>query len=168
MAQEQTWYPGVVVTTDLEVITGHILYQNSFELVVIRGCDEQMAQVRLASQLKSFRFYDQGADINRKFVIIDKSIFEEVVPGLISVVRKAKPLAIARSDREGYDYYFLRDDRLERLEKFRAKLYPKISGLMMDEENELRLNPNNTSDAIRYIQLYNKKQSTRNWMAVRY
>jgi hypothetical protein len=127
-----------------------------------------MAKVILAAQLKSFRFYDPEANINRKFIVFDQKILEEVLPGSIPVVRKARPLAITNSDRDGFDYYFIHDQQLVRLERFRTRLYPELSGMLTVEEKEQHLNPNNPSDAMRYIQLYNKKQSARNWMAVRY
>ena len=162
-AQQDTWYSGAVVTTDSEVLVGEILYQQDYGLVVIREKGAQTANVITAVRLKSFRYYDSAFDINRKFITFGKQIFEEVLPGTIQVVRAAKQLALTTGDRDGFDYYFVRDNQLERLEKFRTKLYPDLAVMLIPEEKEFHLNPNRAADAIRYIQLYNRKFSHGNW-----
>src|SRR6187431_568064 len=72
-AQELTWYKGVVVTANREVLIGEVSIQ-SVDLLLFRN--SQTTGVYPAHKIQSLRFYDQDADINRRFLILN-----DVKPG---------------------------------------------------------------------------------------
>ena len=154
--QSEIWHPGVVVTTDNLVLTGNILYQGNYELVVVRCTDDPVAHVLQAKQLKSFRYYDDKADINRKFISTGNKLYEEVVSGNIAVWRKSKSGLANGDDRDDFIYFFSDNQVVYPLMKFRSILYPKISTTVALQEKTFHLNPNRPADVVRYIQLYNK------------
>jgi hypothetical protein len=164
-AQNELWHGGAVVTIEDKVVTGEILFHPQFDLLVIR--DNDITEVLPASRIKSFRFFDEAANINRKFAslagtdyLFKNKIYEIVLLGEISVLRRAKStFAVTASDADGYQYYFQHEGKISSLKKFRNILYPRMKELLVNEEKQLRLNPNQMADAIRFIELYNRKFS---------
>ncbi len=164
-AQNELWYPGAVVTVADEVIVGEILLHPQYDLLVIRQGDSRL--VLTASKLKSIRYFDEGSNINRKFVVLsdnqnqrERKIYEVILFGAVPVLRRAKnTFTVTSSNADGYNYYFVRDEKIRSVRKFRSNLYPDIKKFLKNEERILHLNPNHTADAIRFIELYNQFSS---------
>lgn len=163
-AQDETWSDGVVVTTDDQVLTGQILYNPSFDLVVFR--DHSSRTVVMASKMRSLRYFDASSNINRRFITVQASelsnsakIFEVVLDGEVAVLRRSKSGSGASpSDCDGYNYFFARNKIIVPLKKFRNKFYPEVKELLRDDAMKLGLNPSDEADAIRLIEIYNARQ----------
>ncbi len=163
-AQDETWVNGVIVTTNNHVMTGQILYNPSFDLVVFR--DHSSRTVVMASDVRSLRYFDASSNINRRFITVRRSdlaksakIFEVVLSGEVTVLRHAKSgCGPSPSDRDGYNYFFARNNIVVPLKKFRSRFYEEVKGLLREEAMKLRLNPNDEADAIRLIEIYNARQ----------
>ena len=168
---QETWHHGVVVTSEDSVIVGEVLYESRFELVMIRH--DSRPRVILAKHLKSFRYFDESQNVNRKFVRLSQDvnanksrIYEVVLTGKILVVRlpKLSSFRFSAEDTQ-HVYYFVRDGKIEKLAKFRNRLYPEIRPLLELSEKEKGLDPNNLASAIRYIELFNRSAS---WTGVNF
>jgi hypothetical protein len=164
LSQEEIWFCGVVVTAGEEVLQGELLFHPKNDMLVIRQQDQ--VKVLTSDLVKSFRYFDESANINRKFVSLTAEgmdhpgIYELIIPGDISVLRKMKRSAgPSPSDQGGYRYFFYEHGKLQPIEKFTRRLYPSIRMWLIKEEKEFHLNRNRMADAIRYIQLYNQKFS---------
>ena len=144
-------------------MTGQILYNPSFDLVVFR--DHSSRTVVTASNVRSLRYFDVSSNINRRFITVQGSlaksakIFEVVLSGEVIVLRHAKSgCGPSPSDRDGYNYFFARNNIVVPLKKFRSRFYEEVKGLLREEAMKLRLNPNDEADAIRLIEIYNARQ----------
>ncbi|HWA32758.1 MAG TPA: hypothetical protein VG737_01445, partial [Cyclobacteriaceae bacterium] len=152
-----------IVTTGNEVLAGKILYNPAYDLVVLRQGDSRV--VINPQTMKSFRYYDEGANINRKFITAQGNgfgeIYEVVVAGQIMVLRRGKAeCGPSPSDADGYNYFFVRDGAIQALRKFRNRLYPEIKNALAGEMKKQHLNPNHDADVIRLIEIYNSRQFT--------
>ncbi len=159
------WNAGVLVTVDGEVQQGELAFQVS-EIVLFRAAGE--VTVYPANKVRSFRYFDQEENINRKYVSRpsaygrNASFYEVIVVGEVSVMRLLKSKRITdrkKSDLDDYDYFVLFEGNLIILNQFRNKVYPELiarSGQIPFLIKEHHLNPNQKADAIRIVQLYNK------------
>lgn len=167
------WSKGIIVMADGEVRQGELAFQVS-EIVLFRASGE--VTVFTASKVRSFRYYDQLENINRKFVSRASSLgrtacfYEVVVLGEVSVIRKLSHHMISNrknSDKDDYNYFICFQNNLIPLHHFRNKVYPSLTssrqiGRLIKDRH---LNPNHKADAIQIIQLYNKATSAETLVA---
>ncbi len=173
LAQQERWHSGAIVDSNQEVIVGKFLFQQAYDLLVVKHADQ--TAILPVWRIQSFRFYDSAAHMNRKFVslggfdgVIESRLYEVVVEGTIRVVRREKLFGTRiASGRDSYDYWFVQEHKRIPLIRFRTALYPQIRGELSKWEEELSLNPNRHDDAIRYVQLYNRLRSDMHWVAAR-
>ncbi len=162
-AQGDLWYSGAVVTKENQVLAGDILFHPRYDLLVVRQNDQ--TSVMIAGKLKSFQFYDESINVNRKFIsfsnaALENKIYEVVVSGEVMVLRREKNTTVEiPSDEAGFNYYFLQNGSVRDLRKFRASLYPQLRSLLEVERKHLHLNPNEPADVIQMIELYNHQFS---------
>ncbi len=178
-ARETKWYEGSVVLKSSEVLTGEILIEPEYDLVLHRRNDK--VDVYPAHKILSVYFYDADANINRRFISIKDSglfnhhqLMEVVLRGEVSIYRKQKGFTgVGASDADGFHYFTVCQDRLVDLLKFRTQVYPR---LMESSGNELsifikdhKLNPNCSAHAIIIIKFYNELQlKKKNSLLARY
>lgn len=166
---EIQWSRGAIVLADQQVLTGEFCVQVVFDLVLFR--DSNSVNVFPAHMISSLQVYDQGANINRRFVVqqttehgfTEYRMFEVVVHGALSVMRRQKVSAgdlQTLSNVYDFDYFIVLDHETWFLQQFREKVYPVIlrscdadmSGFIRDH----KLNPNDAAAAIALIQYYNR------------
>lgn len=144
-------YPGAVVDNNGKVWVGK--FQVVKDVVVLSK--SQGAEVFPAWRTREVRGYDSLRNLNRRWISHasisgEPRYYEMVVEGKIRVVRRSHGDTSARD--VDYDYFYIDDGVLIPLMKFRDQLYKKIRVSTGDD----LLNPNEPSDAIRYIQRYNQ------------
>jgi hypothetical protein len=119
-------------------------------------------------KISSLYYYDASADINRRFVSLKEQstlynhyrLFEIVVQGEVSVLRKQKTRSDHPSDELDYIYYVSYKDELVLLSKFGKKIYPELKSSMSKlnefvESNNLR--DYDDANSIRIIDYYNRQ-----------
>lgn len=161
------WFAGSVVLETQEVLVGEIAIEKNHDLILFRK--NKQVDVLPAHQIHSFQFYDERANLNRKFVSLRETnmvwkvhrLYEVVVPGDVIVLRKEKTLATPKkSDADDFTYAVRYANEIVDLKSFRTKVFPAIvkdggpllSMFMLDNH----LNPNNAANAIRIIKYYNQ------------
>lgn len=159
------WSEGIIVMADGEVRQGELAFQVS-DIVLFKAAGE--VTVFPAHKVRSFRYYDRQANVNRRFVSRLRStektasFYEVVVWGEVSVMRKLNYQTISnreKSDKYDYDYFICFQSKLVPLRNFRNQVYPNLISNSSQVErliNAHHLNPNNQADAIQIVQLYNK------------
>jgi hypothetical protein len=115
----------------------------------------QGAEVFPAWRTREVRGYDSLRNLNRRWISYtskrgEPRYYEIVVEGKIRVVRRSHGDTSALDI--DYDYFYIDEGILTPLMKFRDQLYKKIR----ESNSADLLNPNEPSDAIRYIQRYNQ------------
>jgi hypothetical protein len=159
------WNAGVVVLADGSVLQGQLSLEK--EVVLFTSGGEMT--VFTAHKLKSFRYYDKEANINRKFISIQPSntqtrhFYEFVVVGEVSVLRKFKSNMFnihPQSDKYDFDYYIRFQNELYNISQFRKKIYPelvsKAGSSLLSLLTDKNLNANSNADAIQIAELFNK------------
>lgn len=159
------WYDGVVVLNDQQILTGQVAIHNRQNLILFKVGEK--VTVYPAHKIQNVFYYDQNADINRKFVSIanhnrgfaEYQLFEIVLRGPVTVLRKGK-LHLNAEDHEDFNYFTLYRDEVLPIKQFRKKIYPHLSDCdpfkFSAYEAKERLNPNSTKDAISLIKFYNQ------------
>ncbi len=106
-APDTQWHQGVVVLNSGEVLTGKLQYHPKWEAVSLKG--EGGVQTYPASGLSQFRFFDSDRSLWRKFHSFrpgsetsGKMIYEEVVKGSFSLLRKYKQIAPVKEGENKY------------------------------------------------------------------
>ena len=167
-ARETKWYEGSIVLKSKEVLPGEILVEPEYDLVLHRVNNK--VDVYPAHRIQSVYFYDEEANINRRFISLKEQglfthhqLMEVVISGEVSIYRKQKVfITNTPSDAEGYYYFIDHQNHLIDLFKFRTRVYPHLvesSGNMLTvfmQENNL--NPNSSANAITIITFYNNLQ----------
>lgn len=160
-----TWYDGVVVLSDQEILTGQVAIHKRQNLILFRSGEK--VTVYPAHKIQNVYYYDQHADINRKFVSIanhehgyaDYQLFEIVLRGPVTVLRKER-LHLNDEDHEDFNYFTLYREEVLPIKQFRKKVYPHLSDCdpfkFSAYEAKERLNPNSTKDVISLIKFYNQ------------
>lgn len=171
---EVKWSQGSIVLATGEVRQGEIAFQVS-EIVLFRTKNE--LTVYPAHKIHSFYYFDKPENINRKFIALSSgngkpsAFYEVVVWGEVKVIRKLKSSVLSnrkKSDNDDYFYFTYQQNSIVDLKDFRRKVYPNlISGNnhILNQINEQHLNPNDDSDAIKIIRLYNKLAYTETLIA---
>jgi hypothetical protein len=167
LGREISWHQGSVVLINQQVLVGEISIQSS-ELVLFRNDDQGLVNVYPSHKIQWVRYYDEAADVNRKFCVINdsefifqhSSLYEIIITGKLDVIRKQRGLSKVQpiSDRYDFDYFTLQAGVAVPLRDFKRKLY---SAMMMDSitlqhyVKEQKLDPGNPADAIRIIMFFN-------------
>ena len=165
-AQSLRWYDGSAVLTSGVVISGKMFIEPSLDVLLIQQND--IRTVYPAHKIKSVYYYDDSSDINRRFISLrDKSmlynhhqLFEIVVHGEVSVLRRQKTRSMKPSDALDFTYYVSYRDDVMLLKKFGRKVYPQLKLSMEELEdfvaaNHLRVYDN--SNSIRIIEYFNRQ-----------
>jgi hypothetical protein len=164
-AREIVWHEGSVVLKTKEVLVGEVSIEPAYDLILHRV--EGRVEVYPAHKIQSLHFYDEEANINRKFISLKQEgvfnhhqLYEVVLWGAVNVYRKQKAwTGNSPSDADGFNYYVSYRDHLNDIHKFRDRVYPyllesagSLLSVFMDENN---LNPNLSASAITIAQFYN-------------
>ena len=165
-AQSLKWFEGSVVLTSGDVIIGKMVIEPSLDVLLVQRDKERI--VYPAHKVKSFYYYDESSDINRRFISLrDNSamhnhyqLFEIVLQGEVDVLRRQKTRSLKPSDALDFTYYVSYRDDVMLLRKFGKKVYPHLKSSMetLDEfvvSNHLRAYDD--SNSIRIIEYYNRQ-----------
>jgi len=166
--ENSCWHNGAIVLRNDKVVVGRVQMEELYDIILFIPRDSNHVEVYPAFKLKSIRFFDSAAQINRRYVSVQPNtsnnevfqLFEIVVAGQVSVVRRLKAFhAAIPDDATDFTYYSLHQAELVELKKFATKVYPK---LLYPSDNQLnsyarhnRLNPNQLADAIILIKYFN-------------
>ena len=173
-APSPIWYDGVVVLRDQQILNGQVATHKRENLILFRL--EDKVTVYPAHKIQNVFYYDQNADINRKFVSIanlehgyaEYQLFEIVLRGPVTVLRKER-FHLNHEDHEDFNYFTLYRDEVLPIKQFRKKVYPHLSDCdpfkFSAYEVKERLNPNSTNDAITLIKFYNQLVRNSNSLA---
>ncbi len=165
-ARETAWHEGSVVLKTKEVLVGEISIEPNYDLILHRV--KGKVEVYPAHKIHSLYFYDEEANINRKFISLKEAglfnhhqLLEIVLRGEISIYRKQKACTgNSPSDANDFCYYTYHHEQLIDLLKFRSQVYPQLIGSSGNRIsifiNKNKLNPNSSADAIKIIEFYNR------------
>ena len=165
-AQYLKWYDGSVVLTSGHVIVGKMVIDPFLDVVLFEENDKRT--VYPAHKVRSLYYYDGSADINRRFISLKESsalhnhyqLFEIVVQGEVSVLRKQKTRSFNPSDALDFTYYVSYLDDVVLLRKFGKKIYPQLK-LSMEKLDDFvsanHLREYDSSNSITIIEFYNRQ-----------
>lgn len=154
-----------MVLVSKKVITGQIAVEPVHDIILAQEGD--LRTVYPAHKIQSFYFYDQAANINRRFVSIKEhdigtrhQLFEVVLSGKVVVLRRQKTKGFSASDALDFTYHIKYDNALVPLRKFNRKIYPRLitstDTRLQDFIAENRLRTYSDSNSIRIIEFYNR------------
>jgi hypothetical protein len=158
-------YSGSVVLQDKKVVLGKISVYPQHDLVVLK--DSTGITVLPAYKIESVFYFDSAANLNRRYIswhdqespFAHHRLFEVVVMGKISVVRRPMSGSGKSDNALNFNYFLLYKGAIIELQKFKRLVYPDL----ISRSNELevfvkreRLNPNLSGNAIRIIQQFNQ------------
>ena len=164
-AQDLEWFEGSLVLANGQVSVGKIAMEAAHDLIVFQG---EQRMVYPAHQINSIHFYDEKADINRRYISLKNDgdgirpryqLYELVLSGKATVLRKIKasPFAI-RSDAHDFNYFVQYDQEVVPLRQFQKKILPKLLSVsdyrLENYISQHRLTPQPIS-AIRIIEFFN-------------
>ena len=164
-AREIAWHKGSVVLKTKEVLVGEVSIEPAYDLILHRI--DGRVEVYPAHKIQSLHFYDEDANINRKFISLKQEglfnrhqLYEVVLWGEVNIYRKQKAwTGKSPSDADGFNYYVYYRDQLSDIHKFRDRVYPyllesagSLLTAFMDENN---LNPNLSASAITIVHFCN-------------
>jgi hypothetical protein len=164
-AGEIAWHEGSVVLKTKEVLVGEVSIEPVYDLILHRV--DGKVEVYSAHKIQSLHFYDEKANINRKFISLRQAglfnhhqLYEIVLWGEVSVYRKQKTwTGNSPSDADGFNYFLSYRDQLTDIHKFRDRVYPyllesagSLLSVFIDKNN---LNPNLSASAITIVHFYN-------------
>ncbi|HNP95350.1 MAG TPA: hypothetical protein PKJ63_06965 [Cyclobacteriaceae bacterium] len=171
--KEPMWYEGVVVLESGELIKGNLSFP-SFELVF--AVTEQGERIALpANKIKLIRCYDPLLKANRRFdsfpvdegYLQTRKLFEVVVKGTVSVLRRPVNLyrEISEIDHLDYNYYFVTAS--QSIKEFRdfasdglSQMKIGVGDVITDYIRENHLRPNQMADIIMIVKFYNELSNT--------
>ena len=165
-AQSLKWNDGSAVLTSGYVIVGKLVIDPSLDIVLFE--EDGKRTVYPAHKVRSLYYYDDSADINRRFISLkDNSalhnryqLFEIVVQGEVSVLRKQKTRFSKPSDALDFTYYVNYLDDVVLLRKFGKKIYPQLKSAMEkldDFVSANHLREYDSSNSITIIEFYNRQ-----------
>lgn len=161
------WSQGSVVLANQQVLTGEIVVQPGYDLVLFRN--ENGLKVYPAHLLSAASIYDAELNINKHYVsqvsIIKEikihSLYEVWIQGEIKVLRKQKASWLSPSaEAFGYNYFILTDHGMINIDEFKEKIYPQMLEMcktqLLAYRKQERLNPNYDADAVILIEFYDR------------
>lgn len=165
-SQQPAWHEGSVVLKTNDVLAGKISIEPLYHLILFETDD--IRTVYPAHRLQAVYFYDKSSNINRRFVSLgdrdpvrqEYRLYEVVLQGEVTLLRKQKIKARYPSDALDFDYFILYEDEIVSLRKFNRRVYPSLQthvGRNLEEyvvANHLRTT--NDVNAIRIIEFYNR------------
>jgi hypothetical protein len=156
-AEKPVWFQGSIVLSDDSVLLGEVSVQSRFDAILFKT--DSTFRFLHAHQVKEVYYFDHVEKINRKFLTVNDEaipvLFEIVVDGAVKVVRK---LHQENDIKMHYRYYTLSNRELLPINKFRARLFPRLAAAMPQLEQVVkkeRWNVNVMRDDIIIIQFYN-------------
>ena len=182
-AQDLKWNEGSIVLASGMVLTGQISMAPGQNLILFRKAEtsrgaslnerEQFhngptaAEALPAYRLTSVFFYDEEANINRRYVAVgDRKVFpgtqlyETVIQGKLDVLRRPRSFSVTATDAKDYDYYCRDNDTLVPLWKFYSDIYPSLEDASRQHLAAFikanNLQKGNDGNLIRIIGYYNK------------
>jgi hypothetical protein len=165
----QEWYKGTVTLTNQKVIPGEIAYWAGRDAIFLKSGDATV--VFPAFRIRSFSFYDDEAEGERRFVTLLDSIgaatmyqfYEVVLEGPISVLRQQHAFWYSlHLETIDFDYFVMMDERLIPMSKFRRHVYPSLkrsSASIRDFARQNRINLFSINDTVELIEYYNNERS---------
>jgi len=174
--QPLNWYQGSLVLRDNTVLTGDISMESQHDLVLFRT--DGKVNVYPAYKIAAVYYYDPLANVNRRFLTLKTEndqwhpihLYEVVLKGEISVIRKLKALAVeSYCSAYDYDYFLVTNGGVIKLERFRKIVYPEIlkeAGVSLSVYvRENKLDPNESAAAIQIVDHYNHMRKSETIMA---
>ena len=167
----QGWYKGIVYLNNGGVVSGEIAHTPGTDHILLGFGDEEPAMVLPCFRITSFSFYDDEAELERKFISLRTTIgaakpyyfYEVVTEGALTVVRKQLNLWFSlRDETIEFDYYILNNGEVIPIHDFKDALYPSLkssSTMLSDFAKKNKINPARIRDAVRFIEYYNEVQS---------
>jgi hypothetical protein len=163
------WHEAVVVLNDHEVLVGQVVIQPSFDIVLFKSGSERTYYP--VSKISYINMREEGVNVPRKFVTHTErenghsvvSLYEVVLQGEISVLRKPNGKTLPDFDDAFSFNYFTKDDAsILKLASFKRKVYPRIERFYSEKglSQYLRkenLDPSSPADAIKLIEMYNER-----------
>jgi hypothetical protein len=154
------------VLTSGKVIVGKMVIDPFLDVVLFEENDKRM--VYPAHKVRSLYYYDGAADINRRVVSLKENsalhdhyqLFEIVVHGEVSVLRKQKTRFSNPSDALDFTYYVSYLDDVVLLRKFGRKIYPQLRASMDELDDFVAVNhlrEYDSSNSIAIIEFYNRQ-----------
>ena len=148
-AQGLKWNEGSIVLASGTVLTGKISMAPGQNLILFGKAEtspgaslnraEQFhngttgVEALPAYRVSSVFFYDEEANINRRYVAVgDQKVFpgtqlyETVLQGKVDVLRRPRSLSANATDAKDYDYYCRDNDTLVPLWRFYRDIYPSL------------------------------------------
>lgn len=179
-APDTRWHQGVVVLNSGQVLTGPLQYHPKWEAVSLKG--EAGIQTYHASGMSQFRFFDSDRSLWRKFHSFrpasetsNNMIYEEVVKGAFSLLRRYKQIAPVKEGENKYishsspekekllmdhvvdfDFYFFHDGRMLPLNDFKEYAHELAENEVLMEFAELHhLDWRNKFDVVMMLNFLN-------------
>jgi hypothetical protein len=160
------WSQGSVVLANRQILTGEIVVQPGYDLVLFRN--ENGLKVYPAHLINAASFYDAEVNTNKYYVsqvditkeIKIHSLYEVWIQGEIKVLRKQKTSWIPSAEAFGYNYFILTDHGMVEIGEFKKKIYPQMIEIcgpqLIAYKKQERLSPNYDADAVVLIEFYNR------------
>jgi len=164
-SQSLKWHDGSVVLASNHVVRGKISIEPFLDVILVE--DNHRRTVYPAHKVSSLYFYDEAANINRRFVSIlernshhtNYQFFEVVVYGEVNVLRRQKVKTLRPSDALDFMYYTQYNDDVVPLRKFGKKVCPRLKAtsdsrlddFIADNKLQAHTDPN----SIRIVEYYN-------------
>ncbi|HTF21558.1 MAG TPA: hypothetical protein VK658_25945 [Chryseolinea sp.] len=152
LAQDLKWNEGSIVLRSGTVITGKIHLTPGQNLILFKGrhqsedwrqeVSEGGSQVQAfpAHKLTAVFFYDEEADINRRFIAVGErssfpgiQLYEAVLQGRIDVLRRPRMMTSTSTEARDFDYYCRDHNKLVPLWKFYREVYPALDDALRQQ-----------------------------------
>ncbi len=184
-AQQAGWYKGVAYLNNNEVVSGKLSYDPELKLLQCKS--DGVVKVFAPHKVKLFQYYDDELACNKVFASYDnpvaeggrlKSFYEVVLTGKITLLRadpkiRVKQVSVKPGPEAGvkapafstyvettvYNYYFLYEDRLLKVDNFKDELKSLLEQSPVDFDAFIadhNLNLKDIYDVVKIISHYNE------------
>lgn len=170
-ASSPQWHKGSVVLVDNAVVIGELSVDADHHIVLVRNADNTTS-VFPGHKVSRVYFYDEKADINRRFMAHradDGSkiwkLYEVVLSGEIHVLRlkKGGSFSSENPDRDDFDYFLLKDQKITSIKKFSTRVLPLMEASCPSIKYYMqrqKLNPFKEADIIGIVAYFNISDKT--------